>query len=29
MDRNRGPGVIHEHLLAGAMILPQHQIELL
>ena len=29
VNRNRGPGVIHEHLLAGAMLLTQHQVELL
>ena len=29
VDRNRGPGVVHEHLLAGAVLLPQHQVELL
>ena len=26
MNRNRGAGVIHKHLLAGAMFLPQHQV---
>ena len=29
MNRDGGPGVIHEHLLAGAVLLPQHQVELL
>src|SRR5450759_859818 len=29
MNRNGGPGVIHEHLLAGAMLLAQHQVEFL
>ena len=28
VNRNRGPGVIHEHLLAGAVLLPQYQVEL-
>ena len=27
VNRNGGPGVIHEHLLAGAMLLAQHQVE--
>lgn len=27
--RNGGSGVVHEHLLAGAVLLPQHQVELL
>ena len=27
VNGDRGPGVIHEHLLAGAMLLPQHQVE--
>ena len=29
VNRNGGPGVIHEHLLAGAMLLAQHQVEFL
>jgi hypothetical protein len=29
VNRNRGPGVVHEHLLAGAVLLPQHQVEFL
>jgi hypothetical protein len=29
VNRNRGPGVIDEHLLAGTMLLPQHQVQLL
>ena len=29
VNRDGGPGVIHEHLLAGAVLLPQHQVELL
>ena len=28
MNRNRGAGVIDEHLLAGAVLLPQHQVQL-
>src|SRR5579864_9636268 len=29
VNRNRGPGIIDEHLLAGTMFLPQHQVQLL
>src|SRR5450432_3508258 len=29
VNRNSGPGIIDEHLLAGPMLLPQHQVELL
>ena len=28
VNRDRGPGVIDEHLLAGAVPLPQHQVEI-